>query len=130
MIKIFNYSNHLRKSKNIFINLIFFFQKWRKEVFGKIKSPTVEFLNKAEAIFLDNINEWSPADVLTVAIIIWPNLIKKFVVTNVTPIFDGAAKGAVLVDYYNKTGKPQNAKIIQSCDIELFKKNLLFYFSN
>lgn len=60
----------------------------------------------------------------------WPDLVKKSLITNVTPVHDGAAKGSVLVDYKNFTGKQPNAKIIREYDVELFKEKLLQYFSN
>ncbi|XP_051168832.1 uncharacterized protein LOC127286443 [Leptopilina boulardi] len=105
-------------------------KKWRTEVFGQLNSSSVKFLNKVEAIYMPKAKSWSSVDTVTVAIAIWPNLIKKSIITNVTPVFDGAAKGSVLVDYRNSTGKPKNAKIIQSFDIELFKEKLLLYFSH
>ena len=66
---------------------------------------------------------------MTLSLIMWPQIVKKSLITNVTPVYDGAAKGSVLVDYLNYTGKPQNAKIIQGYDVELFKEKLLEYFS-
>ena len=90
----------------------------------------VNFLNKAEAIGIGKLSTWSEVDGVAVATVLWPNIIKKFIVTNVTPVYDGAARGSVLVDYWNMTGKPHNAKIIQEYDLELFKAKLVQYFSD
>ena len=105
-----------------------FFQDWRRSLFGKLNSPSVDFLNKVDAIMLSTTNSWSGIDAVATVIIIWPEIIKKFIVTNVTPVYDGEARGSVLVDYRNMTGKPHNAKIIQEYDLELFKAKLVQYF--
>ncbi|XP_033229225.1 probable uridine nucleosidase 2 [Belonocnema kinseyi] len=102
--------------------------EWRKNVFGIIKSKTVDFLNKAESIDKRKSRFWSSSDTMSVAVALWPNLIKDYLIINVTPVYDGAAEGAVLVDYTNSTGKSANAKIVLSFDLELFKDNLLKYF--
>ncbi|XP_043473440.1 probable uridine nucleosidase 2 isoform X2 [Leptopilina heterotoma] len=104
-------------------------EKFRKEVFGKLNSPSVKFLNKVEYNHLVNATRWSSVDTIAVSIAIWPNIVKKFIITNVTPVFDGAAKGSVLVDYKNSSGKQKNAKIIQSYDVEMFKEKLITYFA-
>ena len=88
----------------------------------------MDFLNKAESIGEKKSKIWNSSDTMTVAVAIWPFLIKEFFITNVTPVFDGVAQGSVLVDYQNSTGKLPNAKIVQSFDIELFKEKLLKYF--
>lgn len=90
------------------------------------------FLNQAEAV-VSNSNvsiSWTAIDARIIATFCWPELILKSFLTNVTPVFDGAAQGSVLVDYLNITGKAHNANIIQSFDAELYKKKLLQYFAN
>ncbi|XP_043473436.1 uncharacterized protein C1683.06c-like [Leptopilina heterotoma] len=105
-------------------------KEWRMNVFAKLNSPSVEFLNKVEAAFLAKVTKWTTVDTVAVAFAIWPEIIKNFTITNVTPVYDGAGKGSVLVDYRNKTGKPSNAKIINSYDVEMFKEKLIIYFSD
>ncbi|XP_033232125.1 uncharacterized protein LOC117183076 [Belonocnema kinseyi] len=107
-------------------------KEWRTNVFGKLNSSSVIFLNKAEAVFfcLSNNSIWTGVDGLAIAIAIWPEIVKKYVTTNVTPVYDGAARGSVLVDYFNLTRNTPNAKIVQEYDLELYKAKLLQYFSD
>lgn len=103
---------------------------WRTDLFGKVKSKAVEFLNKAEKIFLTKTDSWTAIDGRIIAAFCWPNLILKSLLSNVTPVFDGAAQGSVLVDYINITGKAQNARIVQAFDVELYQKKLVQYFAD
>ncbi|XP_051160050.1 inosine-uridine preferring nucleoside hydrolase-like isoform X2 [Leptopilina boulardi] len=105
-------------------------KKWRNNVFGELKSKAVKFLNQAEAIVLINADSWISIDAIVIATFCWPNLINNSWTTNITPVYDGAAQGSVLVDYLNITGKLHNAKIIKSFDVELYKNKLLHYFRN
>ena len=86
-------------------------------------------MNKAENYSLSSPYPWTSVDAVTVATVIWPEIIKQTLITNVSPIYDGAAMGSVIVDYMNLSGKPHNAEIIQSYDRELFKEKILEYFS-
>ncbi|XP_033208244.1 inosine-uridine preferring nucleoside hydrolase-like isoform X2 [Belonocnema kinseyi] len=105
-------------------------KEWRKNVFGKLNSSAVRFLNKAGRVGNQGKDRsWATIDAMTLSIIIWPDFVKKLLLTNVTPVYDGAARGSVLVDYKNFTGKQPNAKIVQEYDVELFKEKLLQYFA-
>lgn len=90
----------------------------------------MKFLNQAEAIVLINADSWISIDAIVIATFCWPNLIINSWTTNITPVYDGAAQGSVLVDYLNITGKLHNAKIIKSFNVELYKNKLLHYFEN
>lgn len=63
------------------------------------------------------------------ALTIWPEFITRSTLTNVEPVFDGAAQGSVLVDYADTTGRPKNVEILESFDVEGFQKLLLDVFS-
>ncbi|XP_015123005.1 probable uridine nucleosidase 1 [Diachasma alloeum] len=102
--------------------------KWRTEVLGSIDSRTMRFLNQVERKILPRSSVWRSADLMTAAFMLWPHLITKSVVTNITPVFDGAARGVLLVDYGNSSGKMKNAEIIQNGDSESVKQLLIKYF--
>ncbi|XP_043261087.1 non-specific ribonucleoside hydrolase RihC-like [Colletes gigas] len=102
---------------------------WRINTLGKINSTIMNFLNNAESKTILRNNEWHPGDVMAAAVMIWPELIKTFIIRNVSPVVDGMARGTVLVDYTNSTGKPKNAKIIQSFNTTAFQEVLLEAFS-
>ncbi|KAL5239765.1 hypothetical protein ACI65C_007175 [Semiaphis heraclei] len=101
---------------------------WRKEVLGKIDSKIIKFLNDAESKMMEFPN-WAGSDPLIAAAMLFPKLIKKSIVTNMTPVTQGEARGGTLVDYSGLTHKPNNVKIIQDIDVEEFKKMLLQYLS-
>ncbi|XP_076756606.1 inosine-uridine preferring nucleoside hydrolase [Xylocopa sonorina] len=102
---------------------------WRKYVLGKVNSTIVNFLNKAERVYLSKTDVWDPADAMAAAIMLWPKLITKSIVTNVSPVIDGLARGSVTVDYTNLTDRPKNARIIQSFDVNAFQQLVLEKFS-
>lgn len=97
---------------------------------GSIDSNQVRFLNKAESKSLKRESRfWTPADLLATAAMIWPQLTKKSIVTNLSPVVDGAARGSVLVDYRQTSGKPKNVEIVQQFDSEGFMKKILAHLS-
>lgn len=109
---------------------IFILKSWRINKLGSINSRTMKFLNKAESKSLKiPSNIWTSADLLATAVMIWPRLSKKSLVTNVTPVIDGAARGAILVDYADQSEKPKNVEIVQELDVEVFKQKLMYHFS-
>lgn len=89
----------------------------------------VKFLNQAEKKSLNTKSTlWRPADMMAAATMIWPNLAKKTLITNVTPVVDGAARGTLLVDYSNKSGKINNTEIVRELDVEEFLGKILQHF--
>ncbi|NP_001155174.1 inosine-uridine preferring nucleoside hydrolase-like precursor [Nasonia vitripennis] len=106
-------------------------KEWRQEVFAKYDSPYVEFLNKVESVSLKNSRNprWVSSDAMAAACLIEPNLITTYVAKNVDPVTFGKARGSVLVDYTERTGKLRNTKIVQKTDNKLFKKMLIRYLS-
>ncbi|OAD58555.1 Pyrimidine-specific ribonucleoside hydrolase RihA [Eufriesea mexicana] len=102
---------------------------WRKNVLGKMNSTIMSFLNKAEQKSLSNTNSWSVSDAMAAAVMLWPELAIKSIVTNVSPVIDGFTRGSVVVDYTNLTSKPKNARIILSFNTTAFQQLLLIKFS-
>ncbi|CAK9818095.1 Probable uridine nucleosidase 2 [Anthophora quadrimaculata] len=101
---------------------------WRKNVLGKLKSDIVDFLNKAERVSLSNSNSWAVSDGMAAAVMIWPELITQSIETNVSPVFDGSARGSILVDYTNLTTREKNARIVQSFNTSAFQELVLEKF--
>lgn len=89
----------------------------------------MSFLNKAERKTLTDTDSWNSSDAMAAAVMLWPELALKSVVTNVSPVIDGLARGSVVVDYTNLTSKPKNAKIILSFNTTAFQQLLLTKFS-
>ncbi|XP_034943058.1 probable uridine nucleosidase 1 isoform X2 [Chelonus insularis] len=103
---------------------------WRMNVLGsKNNSKIINFLNKAEQNLNRTQNVWQPADAMIAAVVLWPDLIDKILLTNVNPIIDGKARGSLLVDYSNLTSTTPNIEIIQEFNVEKFKNILITYFS-
>ncbi|XP_043487407.1 probable uridine nucleosidase 2 [Polistes fuscatus] len=101
---------------------------WRKNVFGKLNSTMVDFFNKAERIAIQSMSKWCPTDAIAMAAVIWPGFIIKSTLKNVYPVVDGTARGSILVDYIESTGRLKNTKIIQEYNISMFQHRLLYYF--
>lgn len=97
---------------------------------GFINSDIIKFLNKAESKSLKDASKyWTLSDLQATAVMIWPQLSKKSITTNVTPVVDGAARGAILVDYTNISKKPKNVEIVQELDAREFQKKIIYHFS-
>lgn len=99
--------------------------KWRKFVLGAMDCIVVDFLNKAERISLSKTSTWGVSDGMAAAAMLWPELVTKSIVTNVSPVTDGLARGSILVDYTNLTSRPKNIEIVQSINTTAFKQHLL-----
>ncbi|XP_025203355.1 probable uridine nucleosidase 1 [Melanaphis sacchari] len=110
---------------NLSINIS---MSWRINVLGGIDSKFMKFLNQGESK-IKKFPTWQPCDSLIVAIMLWPNLITKSFVTNISPIMGGEARGGLLIDYTEITSKPKNVEIIQEVDVEEFQRILLLYLS-
>lgn len=95
---------------------------------GRVDSTFIRFLNKAESK-IKELPNWEPSDSLIAAAMLYPKLIQKSVVVNLTPVIDGQARGGTLVDYIQQTHKPNNVEIIQELDVKEFQKFLLTYLS-
>ncbi|CAH1732435.1 unnamed protein product [Aphis gossypii] len=110
---------------NLSINIS---SSWRENVLGGIESKFMKFLNQAESK-IRKLPTWQPCDSLIVATMLWPNLITKSFVTNLTPIMAGEARGGLLIDYSATTHKPKNVEIIQEVDVEEFQNSLMLFLS-
>ncbi|XP_058797576.1 uncharacterized protein LOC131667858 [Phymastichus coffea] len=103
---------------------------WRKNVLGKYNSPYIEFLNKVEwKSFAVKREQWVSADATTVACMIEPSLINEYKVVNVQAVTDGLARGSVLVDYGQRTGKTDNSKIVLKINETVYKNMLIEYLT-
>lgn len=98
---------------------------WRIYELGKLDSPIIEFLNKAERLSLQSATQWNSGDSLAATLMIWPEIIEKSTVTNVHPIIDGAAKGTVIVDYTNLSDRQPNAFIVQKVNTSQYQQKLI-----
>ncbi|XP_057318972.1 uncharacterized protein LOC130663643 [Microplitis mediator] len=102
---------------------------WRLKEFGSINSSVINFLNKAERkTFSSESLMWEPSDAMTAAVMLCPFLAKSTIEINVTPVTDGVARGTMLIDYSEKSGKTKNVEVIQEFHTEEFKRLLLYYF--
>jgi len=90
-----------------------------------MKSKYITFLNKAETK-IQQYSVWVPSDPLIAASMLFPALIKKSAVLNLTPIMQGEARGGTQVDYMELTGKPKNVEIIKKINVDNFKKYLRY----
>jgi len=86
------------------------------------------FLNQAESK-VKKLATWQPCDSLIVAVMLWPDLITRSFIANVTPVMAGEARGGLLVDYSHVTQKPINAVVIREINIVEFQNILMLYFS-
>lgn len=102
---------------------------WRKNVLGKLNSTTINFLNKAEYSYNMKSSSWIASDAMAAAVLIRPELVEKYIVTNVAAVVDGSARGSLLVDYTNLTSRPNNTKIIDSFNVTGYQELLLETFS-
>lgn len=90
----------------------------------------MNFLNKAESKSFKPLSTiWTSSDLMTTAAMIWPHLLKKTLITNVTPVIDGAARGIILVDYADNSAKPKNVQIVQEILVDEYKQKLMYHFS-
>ncbi|CAD6207140.1 GSCOCG00010132001-RA-CDS [Cotesia congregata] len=105
-------------------------KEWRVNVFGKINSRVVSFLNKAEVKGLNRQSStWRPADVMVAAVMLWPELITDAVKMNALPITAGKTRGALMIDHDGVSKKPKNVEFVRNIDVDKFKCKLLCYFS-
>lgn len=77
---------------------------------------------QAERKAVEKKNTWLPADGITMAIALQPDMIMQSFKTNLTPVLHGDAKGTVII---NNTSQEYNAKIIQYFDKVAFKRLIL-----
>lgn len=98
---------------------------------GATNSRFMNFLNKAENISMANSGEtYFPADAYAAACMMWPSkMIKESVITNVTPVIDGAARGGLLVDYSKNSGKKANTEVVLKISKEYFQQKLYQHLS-
>ncbi|XP_032683322.1 probable uridine nucleosidase 2 isoform X2 [Odontomachus brunneus] len=89
----------------------------RGEIFNKIKNSFANFLSLAERVPLEKTELWGPADGMTMAIALKPEIVSETFKTNLEPVLIGN-RGEVVVDPNNTV---HNAEIIQSINVTAFK---------
>ncbi|XP_065218457.1 nucleoside hydrolase-like [Planococcus citri] len=104
--------------------------EWRKDAFKGHDSKVIQFLDGIESVAL-NLPRYTPVDAFIAAVMLkGDKLVKTSLETHVEVVTDGAARGAVLVDYNQQLkSEIKNAKIIMSIDIEEYKKLFLCIFA-
>ncbi|XP_011685836.1 PREDICTED: uncharacterized protein LOC105448775 isoform X2 [Wasmannia auropunctata] len=96
-------------------------------LFNDLDKSTATFLHRTTRKALENANNtWQPADGMTMAIALEPNIITRYYDTNLTPVLAGDARGAIVI---NSTSEVHNARIVQSIDKAAFKRLILKYLS-
>ncbi|XP_018344636.1 PREDICTED: inosine-uridine preferring nucleoside hydrolase-like [Trachymyrmex septentrionalis] len=94
---------------------------------NNLDKPIASFLEQTnrKAIEKDN-NTWTPADGITMAIALQPEIITQYSEVNLKPVLVGDARGSVVI---NSNSHIHNARVVESFDKEAFKKLVLQYLS-
>lgn len=106
-----------------------FTMDWRLNVLGKIKSPSIEFLNKAERLALSNEDEsWFAFDPSAAILLLDPNSGNSTMDAWVEVETVGKiSRGAMIVDYMTKK---TNVRIVTRLDKNLLMNSLVQYLSD
>lgn len=99
-------------------------KEWRENVLAKVNSTYVKFMNEIEALTLSKSKRWAVCDAKLMAVLLDPSIATKANILYVDPIFQGDARGALMVDYKDQI-RPRNAVLIQAIDAEKFKNMCL-----
>lgn len=94
-----------------------FKQEERETIFSELNYSFADFLSSAERVPLRDAKSWGPADGMTMAIVLKPEIVTKSFETNLEPVLVGD-RGAVVVDSDNTV---RNAKVIRNIDVTAFK---------
>ncbi|KAG5316600.1 IUNH hydrolase, partial [Pseudoatta argentina] len=96
-------------------------------VINNLDKPIASFLEQAnrKAIEKDN-NTWTPADGITMAIALQPQIITQYSEVNLKPVLVGKARGSVVI---NSNSHIHNAKVVESFDKEAFTSIVSQYLS-
>ncbi|KAG5309650.1 PREDICTED: inosine-uridine preferring nucleoside hydrolase-like [Acromyrmex echinatior] len=94
---------------------------------NNLDKPIGSFLEQAnrKAIEKDN-NMWAPADGITMAIALQPEIITQYSEVNLKLVLVGDARGSVVI---NSNSHIHNAKVVESFDKEAFTNIVLQYLS-
>ncbi|KYM94921.1 Inosine-uridine preferring nucleoside hydrolase, partial [Cyphomyrmex costatus] len=94
---------------------------------NNLDKPIANFLKAAEREAIEkNNNTWTPADGITMAIALRPEIITKYSEVNLTPVLVGDARGSVVV---NSNSQIHNAIVVESFDKDAFKSLVSQYLS-
>jgi inosine-uridine nucleoside N-ribohydrolase len=91
---------------------------------GIIKTGVVKYLNKIEGVILQKTTAWYAADTITVAILLWPELMTASTEMQMSPVMCNNMKGSVIVDV-NASQEKKNVQAVRSFNVEAYKDKLL-----
>ncbi|XP_016843549.1 pyrimidine-specific ribonucleoside hydrolase RihA isoform X2 [Nasonia vitripennis] len=105
--------------------------KWRMKILGTSDSAVAQFLNKAESVVLKNIpDKWSVADSITVATMIWPELVTESLEAHMSAdLHSPLGSGSVIVEANGYSAKRNNVEIIRGLNMIGFQEKLLRYLA-
>lgn len=91
----------------------------------------MQFLNKAESVVLKNIpDKWSVADSVTVATMIWPELITESLEAHMSAdLHSPLGPGSVIVEENGNSTKENNVEIIRGFNLTRLQEKLLRYLA-
>lgn len=108
-------------------NEISFKQEEYVSLYNNLDKSIANFLKLTERKGIEkNNNTWTPADGITMAIALQPEIITQYSEVNLTPILVGDARGSVVIDYNSHIN---NARVVKSFDKEAFKSLVSQYLS-
>ena len=93
-----------------------------------MNSEKIRFLNKVEAVALKkNMEKWKSIDAVTVATMIWPEMIKRTLETHMSAVTgNDAPKGAVMIDLRSPS---KNVEIVRDINVTDFQNKLVQYLA-
>ncbi|KYQ54550.1 putative uridine nucleosidase 1 [Trachymyrmex zeteki] len=104
-----------------------FSQEEYVSLYNNLDKSIANFLKLTERKGIEkNNNTWTPADGITMAIALQPEIITQYSEVNLTPILVGDARGSVVIDYNSHIN---NARVVKSFDKEAFKSLVSQYLS-
>lgn len=95
-----------------------------RDLYSKLDHSIANFLQQAERISLEKSETWLPADGITMAAVLQPEIITESFETKLIPILVGDNRGSVALDNDNKM---HNANVIKTINITAFKNFILQY---
>lgn len=96
---------------------------------GALKTPVMDFLNKAENIKKTEPNEWLAADPSVLMTVYYPEWVKEVELVHVVVMTSGEFRGGLILDRANVLNGYKNAIIIRNVDKEMYKSVLVKIFS-
>lgn len=99
-------------------------QEEYRDLYSKLDYSIANFLQQAERISLEKSEIWLPADGITMAAVLQPEIITESFKTTLIPILIGDRRGSISLDNDNEI---HNANVIKSINTTAFKNFILEY---